>query len=37
MTKSNKRGKEPPDDEEHKKAGRKSDKIAPKRQKSSKK
>lgn len=37
MTKSNKRGKEPSDSEERKKRGRKSSKIAPKRQNSSKK
>jgi hypothetical protein len=36
MTKSNKRGKEPPDNEERKKRGRKSDKVAPKRQISTK-
>ena len=33
MTKSNKRGKGPPDDEERKKRVRKSDKIAPKKPK----
>jgi hypothetical protein len=37
MTKSSKQGKEPSDDKERKKSGRMSDKIALKRQKSSKK
>ena len=36
MTKSDKQRKEPPDGEERRKRGRKSDKIAPKRQRSSK-